>query len=73
MYTPTHFALEDLSAAHAIIRQNSFATLVTSGPRGLEATHLPVVLDSSAGEVRFGPTSPALTSIGVRSVERRKR
>ena len=36
--------IEDLAVIHNVIRQNSFAMLVTNGPGGLEATHLPVVL-----------------------------
>jgi transcriptional regulator len=31
------------------MRQNSFALLVTAGPRGIEATHLPTVLDAGRG------------------------
>ncbi|MGD9932981.1 MAG: FMN-binding negative transcriptional regulator [Dehalococcoidia bacterium] len=48
MYVPRHFAIEDLAVVHEVIRQNSFATLVTSGPGGMEATHLPVVLETEA-------------------------
>ena len=46
MYVPRHFAIEDLAVVHEVIRQNSFAMLVTTGPGGLEATHLPVVLET---------------------------
>ncbi len=55
MYVPRHFAIEDLAVIHEVIRQNSFAMLVTNGPGGLEATHLPVVLETdgrSAGTLQ---------------------
>jgi transcriptional regulator len=44
VYTPKHFAVEDIEAIRETIRQNSFAMLVTAGERGIEATHLPSVL-----------------------------
>jgi transcriptional regulator len=44
MYTPKHFAIEDIEAIREAMRQNSFAMLVTAGERGIEATHLPTVL-----------------------------
>ena len=50
MYVPKQFAIEDLGAAHEVMRQNSFATLVTNGASGLAATHLPILLDASRGE-----------------------
>ena len=51
MYLPRHFAIEDITVAHEVMRQNSFAMLITSGGRGIEATHLPTVLDSARGEL----------------------
>jgi transcriptional regulator len=46
VYLPKQFAIEDVAAAHEIMRQNSFATLVTDGPGGLLATHLPVLVEA---------------------------
>jgi transcriptional regulator len=51
VYVPRHFAIEDIAVAHEVMRQNSFALLVTNGTRGLEATHLPTVLDPARGEL----------------------
>ncbi len=50
MYLPRHFAIEDIAAAQEVMRQNSFALLVTAGPGGIEATHLPTVLAPDRGE-----------------------
>ncbi len=44
MYTPAHFAETRLDVLHQFIRQHPLAALVTSGPDGLEATHVPMVL-----------------------------
>jgi transcriptional regulator len=44
MYTPDHFRVDDLPQLHALIRARPLATLVSSGPAGMQATHLPTVL-----------------------------
>ena len=44
MYTPKPFALDDVEAQAAIIRDHPFGTLVTQGEDGLHATHLPFLL-----------------------------
>ena len=49
MYTPAHFLVEDRSKVAAIIRANSFGLLVTTGPGGLTASHLPLLYDEHAG------------------------
>src|SRR5262245_1751958 len=46
MYVPQHFAQTDAEALAGIIRDHNFATLITAGPPGLFATHLPFVADS---------------------------
>ena len=51
MYTPTHFAEESKEVLHALIREHAFGVLVTGGEAGLQATHLPFLLD----EAREGP------------------
>ena len=49
MYTPSHFVEERMDVMHAFIRQHPLATIVSCGPDGPEATHVPVVLQSGAG------------------------
>lgn len=46
MYTPPHFREDDPAVLHAHIRDYPFATLVMTTPAGLEATHLPLLLDN---------------------------
>ncbi|CAA2106474.1 FMN-binding negative transcriptional regulator [Variovorax paradoxus] len=46
MYTPTPYVEADLATLHAGMRAWSFATLVTVGPCGVNATHLPFLLDA---------------------------
>jgi transcriptional regulator len=50
MYTPEHFKESDLRALHALIAQRAFGTLVTHGPDGLDANHLPFELCAAEGE-----------------------
>lgn len=49
MYTPRAYAETDTALLHAFMRAHSFATLVTQGRDGLNATHLPFLLDDGAG------------------------
>jgi transcriptional regulator len=44
MYLPAHFAVDDRSRLHALMRARPLAALVSAGPSGLFATHLPTVL-----------------------------
>ncbi len=44
MYNPKPFQVDDSSVAVEFMRQHSFATLVTSGPDGLQASHLPMAV-----------------------------
>ncbi len=46
MYTPPAYAEHDIALLQARMREWSFATLVTHGARGLNATHLPFLLES---------------------------
>lgn len=46
MYTPKPYVEADLATLHAGMRAWSFATLVTVGPSGVNATHLPFLLDA---------------------------
>ena len=49
MYLPKHFAEIDIGVMHALIRAHPLATLVSHGPDGLDANHIPLQLDALAG------------------------
>jgi transcriptional regulator len=49
MYIPRHFDEPRLDVNHQTIQANPFATMVSNGPAGLEATHLPFLLDPGRG------------------------
>jgi transcriptional regulator len=44
MYLPDLFRVEDVAQMHALMRARPFAALVSAGPSGLFASHLPTVL-----------------------------
>ncbi|MGH9652499.1 MAG: FMN-binding negative transcriptional regulator [Bryobacteraceae bacterium] len=72
MYTPAHFAETRLDVLHQFIRQHPLAALVTSGPDGLEATHVPMVLHPEIepqGVLRchVARANPQWKSIGLQS------
>ena len=46
MYIPAHFREGEIAALHEMMRQNSFATLVTVVENVPFATHLPILLDA---------------------------
>lgn len=46
VYVPGQFAIEDLVVVHEVMRQNSFALLVSNRAGELCATHLPVMLQT---------------------------
>jgi transcriptional regulator len=48
MYVPTQFSEDRLPVLHDFIRQARLGTLVTLGGEGLEASHVPVLLDAGA-------------------------
>ena len=50
MYTPTAFRQDDLAELHAQILANPFALLASSGANGLQASHLPLLLEPGEGE-----------------------
>ncbi len=45
MYTPPHFALTDPAALHRILREHPLGMLVTHGPEGADADHIPFEFD----------------------------
>jgi transcriptional regulator len=49
MYTPTHFEIRQPELLHRIIRAHPLGALVTQGPQGLDADHLPFEFDPGAG------------------------
>ncbi len=49
MYLPKHFAETDVGVMHELMRAHPLATLVTQGPDGLDANHIPLHLDAAAG------------------------
>jgi transcriptional regulator len=49
MYVPPVFAARDTATLQGFIESYSFATLVSSGPDGMVASHVPVLLDRGRG------------------------
>ena len=49
MYLPPAFALTDPQALHRILREYPLGTLVTQGPQGLDADHIPFEFDPDTG------------------------
>ena len=52
MYLPRHFAQGDPGALQALMREHPLAVLVTTGPDGLTADHLPLEYDAQARALR---------------------
>lgn len=50
MYLPAHFEENRAEALHALIAAHPFGALVTHGPDGLDANHVPFEFDAAAGE-----------------------
>jgi transcriptional regulator len=46
MYVPAHFKEDRIAVMHDAIRKYGFGTLVTSSEKELEASHLPMLVDS---------------------------
>jgi transcriptional regulator len=49
VYMPPQFIEDDVPTLHAAIRQARIASLVTSGPSGLVASHIPMLVDPGPG------------------------
>ena len=49
MYVPNHFAMTDVATLHALVRERSFATLVSVLDGEPFATHVPLLLDADRG------------------------
>jgi len=52
MYNPAPFAEDHIGILHAFIRQHPLAALITNGPDGPEAAHVPVVLHAEESVLR---------------------
>ena len=50
MYIPPHFAISSPDQLHRIIREHPLGALVTMGPDGLDANHIPFEFDKAQGE-----------------------
>ena len=51
MYRPTVFAETETSRLHEFMRRNSFAILTSMSESGLQASHLPILLDAQHGSL----------------------
>ena len=49
MYTPAHFAVNEPEQLQRIIQAHPLGVLVTSGPEGLDADHIPFEFDPTSG------------------------
>ncbi|NBO83449.1 MAG: FMN-binding negative transcriptional regulator [Betaproteobacteria bacterium] len=49
MYIPAHFAIKHSQDLHTIIREHPLGALVTLGPDGLDANHIPFEFDAGQG------------------------
>jgi transcriptional regulator len=49
MYTPSHFVEDRIEVLHELMRTHTLAALVTNTASGLVASHIPLLLDASAG------------------------
>lgn len=49
MYTPPHFAQNRTEALHRLMREHPLGMLVSAGPQGLDAEHLPFEFDAGHG------------------------
>jgi len=54
MFVPPKFREDNIDKMHQLIRNNSFATLVTLGSNGITANHIPFVLKSSSEHGELG-------------------
>lgn len=50
MYQPAHFREDRLDVQHALIRAHSLGLLITAGPGGLQANHVPFLVDADGSE-----------------------
>jgi transcriptional regulator len=53
LYIPKHFRNDDPDALFAFIERNGFATLVSTGAKGLHVSHVPLLAEREGGTVRL--------------------
>ena len=54
LYVPAHFRVDDPEALYEFVARNAFGTLVSSGPSGLDISHIPFLPERDAdGAVRL--------------------
>ncbi len=71
MYQPPHFREDRLAVQHALIRAHSLGLLVTAGPGGLQANHIPFLVEADGSErgtlrahlARANPQSSELAAV----------
>lgn len=51
MYTPTHFKEDRINVLHELIAHHPLGTLITMTADGLNANHIPLMVDASRGEL----------------------
>ena len=49
MYIPAHFLIQNPQDLHTILRDHPLGALVTAGPDGLDANHIPFQFVPSQG------------------------
>jgi transcriptional regulator len=65
MYIPPRYREDDLGVLHAVIHGARLGVLVSSGPEGLRASHVPMLLDPDAGP--YGTLTCHLARANVQS------
>ena len=62
MYTPSHFHEDRPEILHALIREFPLGTLVIATPSGLEATHIPFLLENGVLRGHVARANPISTA-----------
>jgi transcriptional regulator len=70
MYIPSAFREDDLDALHEMVHRARLGVLVSSGPEGLMASHVPMLLDRDAGP--YGTLTCHLARANVQSRDLRR-
>ena len=73
MYINRHHRLDDDAALRALVDANALGTWVRAGPHGIEADHIPFLLDRECGPHGTLVGQRAPTRCGAGSMRRRRR
>jgi transcriptional regulator len=70
MYQPPHFREDRLDVQHRLILTHSLGLLITAGPGGLQANHIPFLVDPAASErgtlrAHLARANPQLTELAA--------